>query len=365
MSGGRFGPRKAPERRCMPIARWPSSDRARWELSCTSTSILEDIGGEMEHLAPLSQTKTAKGWGRFLTFLTITERSAMLLPAEERVTSSRVKAYVRALEALGNSTATILCRLQEIRDALRILAPDGDFAFINRIASHVRARHKPAREKRVTIFGDEIADLAYDLMDTVSKTDPLDAAIQYRDGLILLLLVHLPLRRKNFSSLTIGESLIFCEVQWFVQLTPEHTKTHAWFEAQVDERLVPWLETYLAVHRPILLQRHGRWYRPTNGELWVSSHGSPMTQIALYDRVSERTKAAFGEPINPHRFRDILASTIASHAPEHIHAAAPLLGHASLRTTEKYYRVAQAQKGQQRYVKTLEQIRSRANGTQL
>jgi len=87
-----------------------------------------------------------------------------------------------------------------------------------------------------------------------------------------------------------------------------------------------------------------------------------MTQMALYDRVTERTCIAFGEPISPHRFRDILASTIASHAPEHIHAATPLLGHASLRTTEKHYRIARAQEGQRRYVATLESIRRRAHG---
>ena len=362
MSGGRYGPRKTPERRCMPIELWPADDRWRWKLSCTPTSILEDVGGEMEYLAPLSQSKTAKGWGRFLTFLTITEPSAVLLPAEERATPSRVKAYVRALEALGNNTATILCRLQEIKDALRVFVPDDDFAFINRITSHVRAHHKPAREKRVTIFGDEIADLGYSLMDAASKTDPLNAATHYRDGLILLLLVHLPLRRKNFTSLNVGESIVFREGQWFIQLTPEQTKTHAWFEAQIDPRLVPWLETYLAVHRPVLLQCRGRWYRPTHSELWVSTHGSPMTQMALYDRVTERTCTEFGEPISPHRFRDILASTIASHAPEHIHAAAALLGHASLKTTEKYYRVAQAQEGQKRYIKTLESIRRPTNG---
>jgi integrase len=90
-----------------------------------------------------------------------------------------------------------------------------------------------------------------------------------------------------------------------------------------------------------------------------------MTQIALYDRVTDRTRAAFGEAISPHRFRDILASTIASHAPEQIHAAAPLLGHASLRTTEKHYRIARAQEGQRRYVATIESIRRRAHGTQI
>jgi integrase len=87
-----------------------------------------------------------------------------------------------------------------------------------------------------------------------------------------------------------------------------------------------------------------------------------MTEIAIYDRISRQTTSAFAENISPHRFRDIAASTIASHAPEYIHAAAPLLGHTTLRTTEKYYRQARAQEGQKRYVSTLEQIRRKANG---
>ncbi len=43
-------------------------------------------------------------------------------------------------------------------------------------------------------------------------------------------------------------------------------------------------------------------------------------------------------------------------------AVAPLLGHTSLKTTEKCYRVAQAQEGQKRYIETLENIRRPTNG---
>lgn len=362
MSGGRFGPKKTPERRCMPVAQWPERDRQDWEAACTPTSILADSGGEIAHLAPLSQRKTAKGWGRFLTHLQFHDPEALALLAADRLIRSRVKAYIRRLEELGNGSATILCRLQELGDAAKVLAPNLDTGFINRIASWVRAGHQPVREKQNRVMGDEAADLAYQLMAGAAELNPVDAAVQYRDGLILLLLVHLPLRRKNFTRLTLGESLVHRDGQWFACLTPAQTKTHAWFEAPLDTRLVPWLEDYLAIHRPVLLARNGRWHAPAGEYLWVSSHGSPMTQMALYARVAERTKTAFGEVISPHRFRNMLASTIASHAPEHIHAAAPLLGHASLRTTEKFYRTARAQEGQRRYVETLLQIRRRANG---
>lgn len=361
MSGGRYGPTKAPERRCLPVAQWPQQDRQDWQAACTPTSILADSGGEMTHLASHTRRKRAQGWGRFLTHLQFHEPEALALPAAERLTRQRVKAYVRRLEELGNGSATILCRLQELVDAAAVLAPDLDTSFINRIASWIRAQHRPVREKHNRVMGDEVADLAYQLMAGAAGLKPVDAAVQYRDGLILLLLVHLPLRRKNFTALTLGESLVHREAQWFVCLTPAETKTRTWFEAPVDQRLASWLEDYLAIHRPVLLARHGRWHAPAGEHLWLSSHGSPMTEMALYDRVADRTRAAFGEVISPHRFRDMLASTIASHAPQHIHAAAPLLGHASLRTTEKYYRIARAHEGQKRYVETLQQIR-RAHG---
>ena len=75
--------------------------------------------------------------------------------------------------------------------------------------------------------------------------------------------------------------------------TPAQTKTHAHFEAALHPNLIPWLETYLAQHRPILLACEGRWKSDPGEHLWVSKHGSPMTEIAIYDRVSRLTEAEF------------------------------------------------------------------------
>jgi len=310
----------------------------------------------------VSRRKTAKGWGRFLSHLRVHDPASLAEPVAVRLTLKRVRHYVRRLEDLGNSSATVLCRLQELTDAAKVLAPEGQYAFISRIAAHVRSRHLPAREKHNRVMADEVATLAQDLMRAAENAAPVEGARQYRDGLMLLLLTHLPLRRKNFAGLTLGESLVHRQGQWYITLTPAQTKTHAYFDAAFHTSAVPWLETYLADHRPLLLAREGRWKADAGERLWISSHGSPMTEIAIYDRVTKLTRSAFGEPLSPHRFRDMAASTIASHAPEHIHAAAPLLGHATLRTTEKYYRQARALEGQKRYLDTIEQIRRKANG---
>jgi integrase len=67
-----------------------------------------------------------------------------------------------------------------------------------------------------------------------------------------------------------------------------------------------------------------------------------MTQIAIYDRIRQRTGEAFGAPINPHLFRDATATTLAIADPENVRVAAPLLGHRTFTTTERYYQQAKS-----------------------
>ena len=87
----------------------------------------------------------------------------------------------------------------------------------------------------------------------------------------------------------------------------------------------------------IALSLTGRWTRPAGEALWISSHGSAMTQQAIYDRIVARTRAAFGKGINSHLFRDCAATTLAHADPKNVGIAAPLLGHRSFATTERYY----------------------------
>jgi integrase len=77
---------------------------------------------------------------------------------------------------------------------------------------------------------------------------------------------------------------------------------------------------------------------------------SHMTQIAIYDRIRARTKEAFGVAINPHLFRDGAATTLAIADPEHVRAAAPLLGHRSFGTTERNYIQAKGLEAHRKFV---------------
>ena len=358
MSGGRYGPSKTPERRCMPLALWPDQDRILWENALTPGTILDDHLGAQAHLSATSNYKTEHGYGRFLTYCHIHEPACLSDAPATRITSERVKRYVLHLTALDNSSHTILCRLQELGDMADVLGPQDDWSFINRIAARIRARHKPARQKNRIIMSDELAQLGYELMDAAAGQTGFEAATSFRDGLMIALLAYVPIRRKNFAQLVLGKSMIKRQGQWFIQLEPDQTKTHAWFETVLPQALLSYLDHYLDLHRPRLAARSGRWHKPAGEALWISTHGSPLTQMALYDRICRRTQARFGEHVSPHLFRDAAASTLATEAPEQVRMAAPLLGHRSFQTTEKYYRQAKAQEGHGRFVNVMDTLRS-------
>ena len=78
-----------------------------------------------------------------------------------------------------------------------------------------------------------------------------------------------------------------------------------------------------------------------------------MTQMAIYDRIRARTQEAFGAPVNPHLFRDSAATTMAIADPQHVRAAAPLLGHRTFSTTERYYVQAMGLKAHRAYISTV------------
>jgi site-specific recombinase XerD len=113
------------------------------------------------------------------------------------------------------------------------------------------------------------------------------------------------------------------------------------------------LELYLKEYRPLLLARRGRWYNGADDALLVSTDGSPMTEMALYDRIRLQTKKAFGKAMNPHLFRDAAATTLAIEDPKHVRVAAPLLGHRQLDTTERFYMQATSLEAHCRYIDTL------------
>lgn len=350
-----------PESAVMRIEDWPEEDRTLWQKSLVRDDPFSEDGARAE-LREISNKKVANGYGRYLTFLQQHDPLAMQGPTEHRITAERVKAFIENMIALGNGKQTILTRLQELHSAAVVLAPKKSFRFMKEFESRVRGR-MPDDEKEDGRFvtTDELLSLGISLMEQAHQntTDRL-RAIDYRDGLIIALLALRPMRRKNFAALKLDYNIVKQGNTWRIILRPDETKTYNRIDVEWPSDLVDALETYLTVHRPHLISLNGRWAKEIDDALWVSSHGSPMTQVAFYQQVTKRTEAAFGKTINPHRFRHIAASTLAVEDPVHVRVSASILGHSSFRTTEDYYIQAQRAQAHEKFVDQILIARAKA-----
>jgi integrase/recombinase XerD len=358
VTGGPYGRGKAPERACMKIAEWPVVDRRLWQEALVPTDPFEPTGGTRAGHSRQSNFKTERGYGRWLTWLATTSQLDANGAPHSRITRERVKAYVEHLDGIGNGGQTILSRLQELGDFARAVAPDHDWSFINRLASKVRARTVPVRDKRAKLASTmELLGLGLNLMATAQhQSTPRLAALAYRDGLIIALLALRPLRRRNLAGLVLGHTLVQVGEAWMLRIAPEDTKTHQPIEMPWPAALVDHLSVYLGLHRPVPAALRSRWARPVGDALWVSSHGSPMTQMALYDQIRQRAREGLGKDVNPHLFRDAAATTMAVEDPQHVRLASPLLGHRNPGTTERHYQQAQAIEAHREFVAALPKV---------
>jgi integrase len=73
----------------------------------------------------------------------------------------------------------------------------------------------------------------------------------------------------------------------------------------------------------------------------------------------KRTADAWGQPVCLPRFRDALATSVAIDDPDHVRMAATLLGHASLRTTQRYYDHSRMLAAGRRYQDRITRLRGR------
>jgi hypothetical protein len=154
---------KAPARACLPVIEWPEADRQRWLSACDASDLLNDAGARSGH-ARVSNAKVAKGYGRWLTHLSFVQPDALDEISADRVTPKRVQAYVNSLIEIGNRSQTILARLQELGEMAKVMDPNRDWSFVNRLASKVRARHRPARDKTNLRPSNELVDLGFKLI---------------------------------------------------------------------------------------------------------------------------------------------------------------------------------------------------------
>lgn len=350
--------------RCLPIAEWPELDRLLWLAAIAPTDPFAESGGTRARQRPISNRNIARGHGRWLTFLSERDPAFGAEHPADRFAPDVVIAYIEDLVRHGNRKSTLVVRLEELREAAKVMDPDRDWSFIGRLAAKILARrdiHPSTPHLFQFISTVRLLEFGLGLMDRAEKMNVRRlSAVLYRDGLMIALLALRPLRRRNLTELTIGGDLFGNGLAWSINIPAAASKTHQPLLYQWPQELVEPLNRYLSIYRQLLAARSGRWRRDIGQRLWISSDGSPMTQDAIADRLRFQTQKHFGFTISPHKFRHAAATTLAVYASAHVREAAPLLGHRDPRTTEQYYNLAGSLEAHRKFGAELDGLRARA-----
>jgi site-specific recombinase XerD len=216
-----------------------------------------------------------------------------------------------------------------------------DWAWLRRLVVRLEARPEPVRDKRARLqLAHALIDLGVRLTaeaESQMSSSPRERARLYRDGLMIAFLSCHPLRLGNFRHLELGRHLWRLGDHWWLEVEGAETKTGQPLQLPVQARLVPLLERYLQIWRPQLANpdRVAR-----SRALWLTESGRAISDTHAHLRITRYTARAFGCPVNPHMFRDALATTIALTRPDKIGIVTPLLGHRSLATAQRAYNLA-------------------------
>ena len=325
--------------RCWRPDEWPAVDQTAWTRGCTAVGPYDDPYGARRPgstLRPDSLSKISKGYGRWFCFLDARGELDPDQPPLARVTRRRLRAYFHALRKAGNADYTIIGRFDELRKAMRILAPGVDVSWIDK-PDGVSIYMLLPKIRRPMLVPDSGVLLAWavDMMDQAraKTTAPRRRLIDYRDGLLLAMLASRGRRLRSMSVLRQGHEVLQRAEHYRVELTPDQVKTNKADHFGLPEELTPYIRHYLDAVRPALLA--GR----THDAFWISLDGTQMTAKAIQTQVFARTGKAFERAFGPHRMRHAIATTAALRASGHPGLGAGVLN-ISGRTVEKSYNLA-------------------------
>ena len=342
---------------------WPAGDQAAWVNARRVADIFDDPG-LASHWRQKTSDTVLRNYSIWLAWLREAGRLTADCSPAARAARETLGAFHDWLRARSLSPVTIAGRVRNLREALRVMDPDGDRSAIDHLLVRVEAVAEPVRNKGVRVVSPSL--LTQVGIDRMCKYRPspkrpasrVDAE-RHRDGLIIAFLAARPIRLENLAALELGRHLERRADAYWCRISAEETKDRRDLEFPLPTTLTSHIDVYLSTHRPALL-RGG-----TSARVWISMRGTPMVDNSIYCRVVVVTRAALGRPINPHLFRDCAATFIAERAPAQVHMIASILGHASLESGERHYNQAGMLSAQAHWIETLAKLRDEPQAEEL
>jgi len=346
--------------RSLPKELWPSADRTAWEAACRPGVRLTG-GGTASHLRPITQNDLARRYGYFLDFLSRSGRLDSQAKAGTHVILENVQPYVEELKGRV-CTVTVYGSVHKLRRITQLIAPKQEVVWLMEIEGELLSEMRPKSKWDRVVLSEVIIEAGLTLIaeaELATKLPKLTRARTVRNGLMLALLAHSPIRIKNFAALEIGRSIVKVDDTWWILLTASETKEKRADERQIEEDIGHAINKYLEIYRPILASDADK----TNA-LWITINGQPMAQCSVGEVITETMRSTLGVAINPHLFRTAGVTTAAVHAGHNPHLGSALLHHRHPSVTLENYNRASSISASRAYRGIVQRFRPKDSSRQ-
>jgi hypothetical protein len=205
--------------RTLPKELWSLADKTAWEEACRPGMRLTR-GGRASHLRAVTQNDLAKRYGYFLDFVSRSRRLDSEAKAGVHVTLENVEQYVEELKKRVSSV-TVYGSIHKLRRTTQLIAPEQEVAWLMEIERELFSQMRPRSKWDRVVLAEVIVEAGLTLIAEAElslKLPKLTRARMVRNGLMLALLAHSPIRLKNFSALEIGRSIIKIDEIWWILL---------------------------------------------------------------------------------------------------------------------------------------------------
>ena len=341
----------------LPRSEWPISDRTAWEAGIRPSSIL-DSGGPADLWRARTIEHYELAYGRWLGWLLAkTPLDREQAPAS-RLSPDRLRSYIMTLQQT-NRPESVRNRIVGLERAITLIAPAYDREILRNACRKLPRGGDRSRKVGALQETAALVDLGIILMQRADAEaaphHPRERAARFRDGLQIAFLAMRPLRIKNFAELELGRTFYLARGQWWLECWPEEVKNKKHILVQFPNELHWHLERYLDLYRPQLAGD-----RYTGQRLWVSTHYRGQWRGTIHQKIKWLTEEAFGVGLNPHLFRDAMATSLALNNPDLVNVAHVMLGN-ELGTTQRYYNLAQSIDASRVVARALDSFRIKSN----
>jgi hypothetical protein len=212
--------------------------------------------------------------------------------AGSHVILENVELYVDELKGRVSSV-TVYGSIPKVRRITQLIAPEHEVAWLIEIERELFSQMRPKSKWDRVVLAEVIVEAGLTLIaeaELPGKLPRLTQARMVRNGLMLALLAHHPIRLKNFSALEIGRSIVKIDETWWILLTASETKEKRADERPIeDDDIAEALEKYLSVYRPILAGD-----TPNSNALWLGINGAAMAEYSIRELITETTSSTLG-----------------------------------------------------------------------